>query len=288
MKILILGISGMLGHRIFKQLTSNPLLEVYGTLRRRKNNFFAYKDQINRRIFEIDVSDFLDFSFLISNLKPNIIINCIGIIKQNVLSDNLQDSLTINSLFPHKLASLAFKNGSRVIHISTDCVFSGKKGGYVEEDLSDVSDSYGISKFLGELHYPHTITLRTSIIGHEIDTNVGLLEWFLSQDNEINGYSKAVFSGFTTNELSKVIEKHLLFNCQLSGLYHLATRPIDKFNLLCMIKEIYKKNISILNDQSYVIDRSLNSAKFESISGYKPPEWKSLILNMYNEHNLIY
>jgi dTDP-4-dehydrorhamnose reductase len=185
--------------------------------------------------------------------------------------------LPVNTLAPHRLAGLSKLVDARFIHISTDCVFSGKKGSYTEDDLPDAIDLYGKSKALGEVDYPNTITLRTSTIGHELNTKHGLLEWFLSQNESCKGFSRAIFSGLPTVVFAKIIRDIVIPNNKLSGLYHVAASSINKFDLLKIIANKYNKAINIVDDEQLIMDRSLDSTKFESATGYKAPEWTELI-----------
>ena len=208
-------------------------------------------------------------------------INCVGEIKKNFMLD-ANNAIKTNSLLPHRLAYFSDLFGFRFIHISTDCVFSGKKGNYCETDFADANDSYGISKFLGEIIYrPNCLTLRTSIIGHELITSHGLLNWFLLQEDSVPGYTHAIFSGLPTIELSDVIEKYIIFNPALCGLYHISSDPIDKYSLLRLISAKYQKDIKILPYSEVRINRSLNSHKFRTLTGYNAPDWKVLIEKMY-------
>lgn len=283
-RILILGGSGMLGHQLYKSLKKNYDVKV--TLRGnydsvKKYEIFQEKDV---RAF-VDALDFDSIIRALASYKPDIIINCIGLIKQLPLSTDPLSAITINSLLPHRISLICAASKIRMIHISTDCVFSGKKGNYSEDDLSDAEDLYGRSKYLGEVSYkPHTVTLRTSIIGREIKTNLGLVEWFLSQQNKVEGFKKAIFSGFTTNELSKVIADFVIPNEDLTGVYNVSTDPISKYDLLTLIKNTFKKEIEITPNESFAIDRSLNSDKFRKQVNYNPPGWNKLIDDMKNDN----
>jgi dTDP-4-dehydrorhamnose reductase len=183
-------------------------------------------------------------------------------------------------LLPHRLARHCALAGARLVHISTDCVFSGARGGYLESDPSDAMDLYGRSKYLGEVDYPHAITLRTSIIGHELGTAHGLVGWFLSQRSSVKGYRRAVFSGLPTVELAKLIRDHVIPRTELRGLYHVSAAPIDKYSLLGLISDTYDFRIEIVPDDQVVIDRSLNSSRFRAASGWNPAEWPALIQAM--------
>lgn len=290
MKILILGAGGMLGSTLFR-LLPNFGHEVYGTLRQSKlsqyiNSSFANPGNL---IFNIDVLNSDQLSLAISQVNPDIIINCIGIIKQLDIANDPLYVIPINSLLPHRLSELAERFKAKLIHISTDCVFDGKKGNYSESDKPNADDLYGKSKELGEVKdKPHVLTLRTSLIGHELHSSHSLVDWFLSQSEQVNGYTKAIFSGLTTMEIAKVIHNHIIPNIGFYGLYQLAVDPISKYDLLLLIKEIYGKDTQIVPTDSFIMDRSLKAEKFQKDFGYNPPEWKQLILEMKEYHDKYY
>lgn len=213
-----------------------------------------------------------------ADFQPQVAINCAGLVKQLPEADDPVRALPINSLFPHRLAGLCRMAGSRLIHLSTDCVFSGRKGRYVEGDPSDAEDLYGKSKYLGEVHdQAHVLTLRTSTVGHELRSGHGLVEWFLAQEGEVKGYSNAIFSGLATAELARVVHDLVLPEPALSGLYHLSARPIAKLDFLRMVADRYGKKIGIRPDSSIGIDRSLDSTRFREATGYVAPEWNELV-----------
>jgi dTDP-4-dehydrorhamnose reductase len=285
MKVLILGASGMLGSAMFKTLSKNESLQVVASLRdHRKSSFFDDSLRANL-IAGIDILDQDSLVQLLTNTRPDVVINCVGLIKQLGNAKDPLVALPLNAMFPHRLARLCALLGARVVHISTDCVFDGKKGNYLESDLSNAEDLYGKSKYMGELHdYPHAVTLRTSIIGHELDSKHSLVDWFLSQEGEVKGFSKAIFSGLPTVELAKVVECHVLPKPELSGLYHVAAAPISKLDLLTLVAQEYGKNIRIVPDSQLVIDRSLNGIRFREASGYTAPAWPELIRLMKKSH----
>lgn len=280
MRILVLGVTGMLGSTVFRLLSVDH--DVWGTVRSSdKKSYFSTSLQ-KQIISNIDVLDQDVLTNVLSSVRPDLIINCVGLIKQLESANDPLVALPINAMFTHRLAKLSGLIGARLVHISTDCVFSGKKGMYVEQDVSDASDLYGSSKFIGELHdQKHCITLRTSIIGHELGTNTSLVDWFLSQDNEVQGFSNAVFSGLPTIELAMVIKNYVIPNGHLFGLFHISTDPIDKYSLLKLIADVYKKEISIVKNSELKIDRSLDSSYFTEKTGYKAKSWDVLIRNMY-------
>lgn len=281
MKLLILGASGMLGNALLRRLSENVNIEVFGTIRSESAKRFYPPKLANKIITGIDVESHDCLTHIFSNIQPNVVINCIGLVKQlEGVNDPLQ-ALPINSTLPHHLAKMCDLVGARLIHISTDCVFSGYKGNYKESDFADANDLYGRSKFLGEVCDSHTITLRTSIIGHELMSNHGLVCWFLSQKNKIRGYTNAIFSGVPTVELANIINNYILPSPDLHGLYHVAAEPISKYELLKLIAKIYDKKIEIIKDHEFVIDRSLNADLFMNATGYTPPSWPELVRRMF-------
>lgn len=281
-RILILGVTGMLGHTLFKELNKNDSFEVFGTTRNKSglNGYFTEEELLKIR-GNVDADNFETVIRAIASVQPTIIINCIGIIKQLPISRDPLTAITVNAQLPHRLSLVTRTANARLIHISTDCVFDGKKGNYAEKDLSTAEDLYGKTKFLGEVHYPHCITLRTSIIGHELKTNYSLVDWFMSQQGEINGFTKAIYSGFPTIEMVNIISNYVIPNKELSGLYHVSSEAISKYDLLNIIKDVYKKEIKINAFGDFVLDRSMNSDKFQKITGYIAPSWEKLVKDMY-------
>ena len=283
MRILILGTTGMLGNTLFRYLSADHENVVFGTIRRAQPPIVFPEIATNQQIIaSILVEDEQALKSAFSISRPDVIINCIGVVKQLTSAEDPLISIPINALLPHRLARLATMHDARLVHISTDCVFSGNRGNYRESDIPDATDLYGRSKLLGELYSPHTVTLRTSIIGHELTTKHGLLEWFLSQGDSVSGYSHAIFSGLPTVELARVIKEHVIPNKSLAGLYHVATAPISKLELLRLIANIYGKATKIVPSDKIVIDRSLNASRFDSATGYSAPGWPLLIENMHN------
>jgi dTDP-4-dehydrorhamnose reductase len=285
MRVLVLGVTGMLGNAVFRALADDSRYEAWGTLRGEQGRrFFPDSDQ-PRLVVGIDV---LSHSALVGTLnrtRPEVVVNAVGVVKQLSAASNPLDVLPLNAMFPHQLAGLCSLMGSRVIHVSSDCVFSGRKGSYRESDQSDAEDLYGRSKFIGELlDFPHAITIRTSIIGHELASRHGLLEWFLSQEAPVRGYARAIFSGLPTVELARVIRDLVLPRPDLSGLYHVSAAPVSKLELLRLIARVYSRNVSIATDSSVVVDRSLNSDRFERATGYVAPPWLDLITLMHDIH----
>lgn len=278
MKIIILGATGMLGNAVFRVLSTQPDLDVWGTIRS-PSAARVFDEALKAKL--IAHTDVLDQDCLIDLFrkhKPNVVINCVGLIKQFDSANDPLAVLPINALLPHRLVRLCEAVGARLIHISTDCVFSGSRGAYRETDQSDAYDLYGKSKYIGEVtDSASAITLRTSIIGHELNSQVSLIDWFLAQQGSVKGFTKAIFSGLPTVELARVIKDFVLPRPDLNGLYHVSVAPIDKYALLTLVASAYGKDIEILQDSQLEIDRSLDSSKFRDATGYQPPTWKQLV-----------
>lgn len=283
MKILLLGASGMLGHTLVHRLGAiKPDWEIYGTVRSESSNKFFNQKISKNLISGVNVENVDSLIQVFDRVRPNIVINCVGLVKQLSDSEDPLQALPINSILPHKLSKLCQLIDSKLIHISTDCVFSGERGGYLETDFSDAKDLYGKSKFLGEVAHPHTITLRTSIIGHELQSKNGLVDWFLAQEKSCYGFTNAIFSGVPTIVLADIIGQVVIPNLhKLSGLYQIASEPITKFDLLSLIAQIYEKKIEIIPNGDLKIDRSLDPTLFFSETGYIAPKWDSMIKKMH-------
>lgn len=281
MRVLVLGASGMLGNAMFRVLSQGTGLEVFGTARSGSVRRFFAPEAGQRLIAGVDVENQDSLARVFAEVKPQVVLNCIGLIKQLADADDPLQALPINAMLPHRLARLCELGGARLVHVSTDCVFTGTKGDYRESDLSDATDLYGKSKFLGEVDYPHTITLRTSIIGRELASAHGLVGWFLAQEGRVKGYTRAIFSGLPTVELARVVRDVVLPRADLSGLYHVASSPIAKYDLLKLVAQVYGKAIEIVPDDTVLIDRSLNADRFKEASGYVAPPWPELVKAMF-------
>lgn len=285
MRVLVLGVTGMLGSAVFRYFDAHAVHEVWGTVRSAAALRYFSEGQRERLLVGVDVLDQDGLVRTLDRIRPDVVINCVGLIKQLADAKDPLTTLPINAMFPHRLARLCALAGIRVVHVSTDCVFSGRQGLYSENDLSDAEDLYGKSKYIGELHdVRHAITLRTSIIGHELNSCYALIDWFLSQSGQIRGYSKAIFSGLPTVELARVIEGYVLPNPELFGLYHVAAEPISKLELLRLVAERYGKIIEIVPDDRLVIDRSLNGERFRQATGYAAPDWQALVDKMHDTY----
>lgn len=270
----------MLGHKLVQ--TMQKKYEVWATVRANPENLKKFGIFDSAKIIgDVSIENFDSVQKAIDKAKPDVLINAVGIIKQLPTSKDVIKTLKINSIFPNQLAELAQSSGIRLMTISTDCVFSGKKGNYTEADVSDAEDLYGKSKNLGEVSLSGCLTLRTSIIGRELQTAHSLVEWFLSnRGGKVRGFTRAIYTGFPTvifaEIISDLIEKHK----NLQGLYHVSSEPINKFDLLCLFKRFYKVPIEIEPFADFEIDRSLNSAKFRNETGFVPLDWKEMIEKM--------
>ena len=284
-RILILGGTGMLGHLLLRYLSAYPECDVYATAR----SLSGLKNKFPKDLFERFRADSVNVNYFdsviraLASIQPDIVINSIGLIKQLWEGNDPLSAITVNAQLPHRLSMICRTAKARLIHISTDCVFSGKKGMYTENDQSDAEDIYGRTKFLGEVSYPHCVTLRTSIIGHELKGGYGLIEWFLAQTQKVRGFRKAIYSGFPTIELARIIRDYVLPNPELNGVYHVSSEPISKYDLLHLVAARYGKEIEIEPYDDFLQDRSLDSTIFREKTGYRPPSWDKLVEMMHSD-----
>ena len=280
MRLLVLGGTGMLGHKLW-QRASGPL-EAWATVRGEepRGPAAAVLDPA-RVVTGVGAEDPASVERAIEESGADAVVNCIGIVKQSTAAADPVPSVRVNSLFPHQVAAICRERGKRFLHISTDCVFSGSRGAYTEEDVPDAGDLYGRSKLLGEATGPGSLTLRTSIIGRELASSFGLVEWFLGEaGGRVRGFEKAIFSGFTTEALAAVLIEVLTEHTELDGLWHLSADPIDKDTLLRMLRDAYRVEVEIEADDSVVIDRSLDSTRFRRATGWQPPGWQQMVDQM--------
>lgn len=280
-RVLVLGATGMLGSAVLRLFAQSVGYEVVGSARTSNARRLLPDTLTDRLICGVDVDQVDSLVRLFALVQPDVVINCIGLVKQLAAADDPLTAIPINSLLPHRLARLCDVAEARLVHVSTDCVFAGDKGMYTEVDVSDAKDLYGRSKYLGEVDYPHAITLRTSIIGHELSGSHSLVGWFLAQQGRVKGFSRAIFSGLPTVELARVIRDHVLPHPGLHGLYHVSAEPINKLDLLTLIAKTYGKTIDISPDDTLVIDRSLDSSRFRGAAGYQPEPWPELVRRMH-------
>jgi len=280
-RVLVIGASGMLGNAVFRLFSQSPGYVAFGSVRSSATRRLLPDDLQANVITGVDVENIDSLIGLFRIARPNVVINCVGLVKQLAEADDPLAVIPINALLPHRLARLCEVAEARFVHLSTDCVFSGAKGMYTEAEAADAMDLYGRSKHMGEVDYPHAITLRTSIIGHELDGARSLVGWFLAQEGSVKGFKRAIFSGLPTVEVARVIRDHVIPHPELYGLYHLSAAPINKFDLLTLVSEIYGKPTVITPDEQLVIDRSLDSSRFRKATGFTPKPWPELISSMH-------
>lgn len=279
-RVLVLGASGMLGNAVVRVFASSPGHEVWASVRSDSARA-RFDPGLRERIRTgVDVLDGDSLTQLLADVRPDVVVNCVGLVKQLASADDPLAALPINAMLPHRLSRMCRLAGARLVHVSTDCVFTGARGMYREDDRADAMDLYGRSKHLGEVDAPHAVTLRTSIIGTELGSAHGLVGWFLAQSRAVKGYTRAIFSGLPTVELARVIRDHVIPQPGLHGVFHVSAEPIAKYDLLGLVAELYGKRIEIRPDESLVIDRSLDSTRFRTATGWHPPAWPELVRSM--------
>ncbi len=281
-RVLILGGTGMLGHKLWQVLSAR--MDAYVTARTsgRVEALASVLDP-DRTVIGVSAETFETVERAVASIGPDAVLNCIGIVKQAPAAHDPIPSISINSLFPHRLAALCRSEGARLIQISTDCVFSGKAGRYNEDDLPDPVDLYGRSKLLGEVADGDCLTVRTSIIGRELAGANGLLEWFLAQQGSVRGFRRAIFSGLTTQALARLLAAVVSDHPGLTGIRHVASEPVSKFDLLCMLKDAYHLPLEIVPDDGVVCDRSLDAGKFEHDTQLHVPSWEEMVAELVSD-----
>jgi dTDP-4-dehydrorhamnose reductase len=281
MKILVLGAEGMLGHKVLQTLSAIAGVQVIGSIRGKLSDpFYAGIPLFSNEgtVENVDVMQLEALQGLLERIRPSFVINCVGIIKQRDSALLPIPSITLNSLLPHLLADWSRKWGGKVVHFSTDCVFSGRRGGYKEDDPSDAEDLYGKSKYLGEVSASNALTLRTSIIGRELANFRSLLEWFLNQrGGRIQGYRKAIYSGVTTNYIAQLVGRIVVQKPDLHGLYQVTSTPLSKLDLLCKLRDAYRLDVEIEPVEGELCDRSMLGDRFAAETGYVTPGWDELV-----------
>jgi dTDP-4-dehydrorhamnose reductase len=276
-RILVLGGDGMLGHQLLRTWAGRH--DVTVTLRQplvayASAGLFSARNSIDR----VEALDRPQLAQVMDRVRPDAVVNCIGIVKQRSEAKAAIPSIEINALLPHRLLELCQAHGARLIHLSTDCVFSGRTGNYRESDLPDPVDLYGRSKLLGEVDEAPGLTLRTSIIGLELSRFTGLVEWFLAQQGMIHGFKRAIYTGFTTRELGRVIEHVLVNHPRLHGVWQVASTPISKYDLLVRLARLLNRtDVEIVADDVFVCDRSLRGEAFSAEVGYVAPQWDAML-----------
>jgi dTDP-4-dehydrorhamnose reductase len=279
MKVLVLGANGLIGSTMFRVLFERDDWDVVGTVRSEKWRALFPTKTGDKIVSGVELTNGDDLLHLFHDVKPDVVVNCAGVTKHLPACNDPVQALMMNALLPHRLAELCGIRGARLIHVSTDCVFSGSKGNYLENDTPDATDIYGQTKRLGEVVGSNIVTLRTSTIGHELVSRHGLLEWFLSQ-TECKGYRRMIFSGLPTVVFASIVRDVVIQNSELSGLYHVGAQPIDKDSLLRLIATAYGVTTTITPDDEIAIDRSLNVERFTMETSYKAPGWPELIETM--------
>ncbi len=273
----------MFGHKLVQVFSRE--FDVFTTMRSTRETYTKFGIFDAAKTFEnIDIENISAIDAMLQQIQPDVVVNAVGLIKQLPNSANVVETLNVNSIFPHRLAELAAKYGSRLICISTDCVFSGEKGNYTETDVPDALDLYGMSKNLGEVSVEGCLTIRTSVIGRELLTRHSLVEWFLGHaGGTVHGYAEAIFSGFTTLELAEILAKVIRDHPALTGVYHVASDPITKYDLLGLIKSAYHVDIEVELSDKVKIDRSLDSTRFRKATGIFPAGLAEMVARMAND-----
>lgn len=286
MRVLVLGAGGMLGHKLLLRLLGR--FEVIGTLRGDGEPYRSSPALAGLRLqLGVAAEDIAGLARTLDDVQPDAVVNCIGLIKQREEAMDPIASIATNALFPHQLARLCGERAIRLLHFSTDCVFSGRKGPYDEHSISDAEDLYGRTKFLGEIARPGCLTIRSSIIGHELAGRLGLLEWFLAQrGGRVRGFARALYSGLTSLAMADLVADLLVHFPEISGVWQVSSHPISKFDLLRMINDVYETRVSIERDDDFACDRRLDSSRFRKYTGFVPAPWRTMIEAMHQEFGL--
>lgn len=287
MKLLILGADGMLGHKLF-QILGAAYSDCYGTISGKITDApwsqcpFLNPDNVYSNV---DAMNFQGLEQLIRTVDPDYVINCFRVATHGTQIAPPIKNITVNSLLPHRLAEICATFGIRLIHFSSDCVFSGKKGFYAEEDTPDATHAYGQSRLLGDVYADNTLVLRGSVVGRELIGNSSLLEWFLLQKGkEINGFTKAIYSGISSIETARMVRMILGETPGLTGLFNVASEPISKYDLLNLAKESFQVDVTLHKEEGFSVDRSLNGEKFKAATDYVPPTWSTMMIELAKEN----
>ncbi|TCB96050.1 SDR family oxidoreductase [Micromonospora zingiberis] len=272
----------MLGHTLLRQLVAAPELDVFGCARNAEAVRASFPEPLAQRVTcGVDLTDDNALRRVLTALAPDVVVNCVGVIKQRPEATDPVTTIAVNALFPHRLAQQCVALNARLIQVSTDCVFSGRRGGYDEQDEPDAYDLYGRTKLLGETTRDGALTLRTSIVGHEMSGARSLVDWFLNQRGTVNGFTGAIYSGLTTTEFAAMLRAVVLPRADLSGLYHVAAAPITKYHLLRILAEEYGWPGHIAPSDEFGCDRSLSAASFRAATGYQPPAWPTMVRQLH-------
>jgi dTDP-4-dehydrorhamnose reductase len=280
--VLVIGGSGLLGNAVARVLSRSANLRVTCTVRGPATSARLRAAGPIEVIESVDALRLEDLESAFARARPAVVVNCVGATKHVDTGNEASAAYLANAVLPHVLSTLCATHGSRLVHVSTDCVFTGRKGMYVESDRPDAEDVYGQSKAAGEVRYRHALTIRTSIIGHEIDTDRSLIEWFMRQSS-CRGFRRAIFSGFPTVTLARIIRDVVIPDPSLHGLYHVAAPPIDKYDLLTKVADAYALPVTVTPDDGFVIDRSLDGSRFAAATGFVSPGWDELVREMHSD-----
>lgn len=277
MRILILGGTGMLGHTLW-QYFSSRFPDTYTTIRQSRTVYEKHRLFAGDKVIDsVDVVDFPMLTGIMKCVKPDFILNCIGVTKRRKEAEMAIHAIALNALLPHKLLEWGQNNYAKVVNFSTDCVFDGEQGNYTEESPTNATDLYGKTKALGEIRGAYALTLRSSFIGTELHDGTELLEWFMSQTGRVKGFKNAIYSGLTTIELSRVLETIMMHHPNATGVYNVSSDTISKFDLLLLIKEKMNLGVEIVPDETVKCNRSLDSTKFRKEFNYTPPTWEVMV-----------
>ena len=277
-KILVLGASGMLGHMLIRVLSlRHQVVGTTSSIYDRESHLARILSQDNW-VDQVDVRNLPTVEEAIRATNPDVVINCVGVIKQKMESRNIMDAILINSLIPHQLANICNQTHSRLIHFSTDCVFDGSPGIKKVNDLPNATDLYGTTKRLGEVDYAPALTLRTGFVGRQLSGFEGLFEWVRSQRGKtINGYQNAIYSGFTAMALARIIQQIIEEHVELSGLHQVAGNHINKFDLITKLNEYLDLDLTIIKNTDFMCDRSMDGTEFTKLTNIPIPSWDDML-----------
>ena len=284
-RVLILGVRGMLGHVVFRHLSCNSEIEVHASTTGATEEINRFPEAIRQYIHcNIRIAEPKALEAIFSELKPDVTINCVAMIRPVSIAADLTKAVALNTTLPHRIAKLCNQSGTRFIHISTDSMFGGKRRLSKESDPLLAPDLYTMTKVLGEVSTPGSVTIRTSIIGHELENKTSFVEWFLSQENKVRGYSKVLYTGMPTIELARIINEFIIPNQKLNGTYHVSSDPVSKYDILQLIAGAYRKSIEIEEWPEPETDNSLDSSRFRKATGYSPSPWSLLVRDMHQDY----
>ena len=267
----------MLGHQLLKSWMGrhDVRVTVRGPLSAYSRHGLFHNENTYPNVDVLETDRLLE---VLGEFRPDAVVNCVGIIKQRSAAKEAIPSLEVNSLLPHRLRLICAAAGARLVHLSTDCVFNGKRGMYRQTDPADAEDLYGLSKYLGEVSAGPAITIRSSIIGLELSRKQSLIEWFLAQSGAIRGFTRAIYTGVTTAEMARVIEHVLTREPDLHGVWQVASPPINKHELLCRLSaRLGRRDVTITPDHTFHCDRSLDGSDFAKRTGYRVPDWNQML-----------